>query len=612
MRASDCARALGNIARTYGGRGVYLRTLHEMRRAFGAFRMVPFARVGASTMPVAHPFAVDAQRLRAAVDSAVSLARADRIVQGEYLAYAHLPRRLPANAAAWHRNEKTGYEYDRETPWWKISHILPRAGDIKDVWEAARFAWAYDLSRAFMLTDDEGYVRAFEQHLSTWLDSSPPFRGVHWSCGQETSIRAIALLYAEATMYRALSGTGRLKLAKVLAASGERISDAIGYAISQRNNHGISEATGLIALGARFQRAHPEALTWLANGHRWLEQLVSEHFAPDGWYIQHSFNYLRVALDMCVVGQRVLTSVGRSLAPVSLERVRAACAFVAEVMNAETGEVPNHGANDGALVHPITVAPFGDHRPTLTAACATFGAPMPLDLIPSCEALAWLGADEVERTAPRRDGVRSGPSGWAVARMGRTSVFLRAGTYGSRPSHLDPLHVDVRLKNREAIVDPGTFAYVASPPWNNGLVSARVHNGPIVDNREPGFRGPRFLWLIWPDASITSVDHELSGAVLVAERAGVIRRTIRVTADEVAITDELLVRQTLSIRICWLLHPTNLSPCFECSEPYDVVDAREGDIIGWYAPAYAERLSSRALVVDSRKKIVTSRFRAAP
>src|SRR5690606_17608196 len=102
--------------------------------------------------------------------------------------------------------------------------------------------------------------------------------------------------------------TGR-SVEEVLGFSGERINDAIGYALSQRNNHAISEAAGLIALGVRLRDVHPAAGAWLRRGERLLNRLVPEQFARDGWYIQHSFTYMRLAVDQCVIAERVLRSV---------------------------------------------------------------------------------------------------------------------------------------------------------------------------------------------------------------------------------------------------------------------------------------------------------------
>src|SRR5690606_17874546 len=127
-------------------------------------------------------------------------------------------------------------------------------GDIKDLWEPARFGWVYDLVRGYRITGEARYADAFRDRLHDWAASSPPFLGPHWACGQETAIRAVALLYAESNL--PLAGSGAL-LRDLLHSSGERIADGLDYALSQHNNHGISEATGLIALGCRFRGSDP-------------------------------------------------------------------------------------------------------------------------------------------------------------------------------------------------------------------------------------------------------------------------------------------------------------------------------------------------------------------
>ncbi|HEX8245096.1 MAG TPA: heparinase II/III family protein, partial [Longimicrobium sp.] len=422
---------------------------------------------------------------------------------------------------------------------------------------------------------------------------SAPFRGPHWSCGQETAIRAVALLYAEANLPR-VDG-----LAEVLAASGERIADAIGYAVSQRNNHALSEAAGLVALGVRFRGQHPEAEAWLGQGRRWLERLIPEQFAADGWYVQHSFTYLRLALDQCVVAERALRSVGQRLPPACVARLRAAAELLLAVMEPTTGAVPNHGANDGAYVHPITTAPVGDFRPVVTAVCATWGIPLPSDVAADAEVLAWLGMDAPPAGPPPPDGVRGGASGWAAARVGDARVFLRAGRYTSRPAHLDPLQLDVRFGAREVVVDAGTFAYNAPAPWRNGLVSARVHNGPVLDGREPGVRGPRFLWYLWPEADLVRAEWDGTGATLVAEIPGKARRTVVITPGQVRVTDQVPAGVADEVAVRWLLHPSADASSVFVEGGSETKNAEEGDTGGWYSPAYGLRLPTR--YVEARR-----------
>ncbi|HXY30877.1 MAG TPA: heparinase II/III family protein, partial [Gemmatimonadaceae bacterium] len=548
--------AASTFARTYGLRGVALRVLHESRRRAGAFRRIP--RHGADlTTPAPHPYWVDPAALAAATDRTAALARADRVTSGEYEAYRWSWRTLPSLPDDWHRSPGARQAFPSDLPWWSVPHAAIDAGDIKDVWEPGRFAWVYDLVRGWLLSGDTRYAEAFHRLFADWCRSSPPFLGAQWACGQETAIRAVALLYAEANLVQSPASTPErmASVASILSASGERIEDAIGYGISQRNNHAVSEAVGLIVLGERFRDRHPDAARWLRHGHRLLDRTVREQFAADGWYIQHSFNYLRLALDQCVIGVRALRRSGSELSASSLDRLRAAVDLLCAVIEPASGIVPNHGHNDGSFVHPVTLATYRDYRATLTTAASTLGAALPSDIAIDRESLAWVGSALPSRCAPTGDGVRTGSSGWAAARVGESFVFIRAGSYVSRPAHVDPLHIDIRMGGREVIADAGTYSYNAPPPWRNGLAAGHLHNGPVIDGEEPAARGGRFLFVLWPTARIARAEMGNREAVIEAEQPGRVSRTVRVMPDEVVVTDASIDPTARRIRVEWLLHP---------------------------------------------------------
>lgn len=595
LSPSQWPRAVWTLYRTFGPRGAVLRALHEARRATGRFRAAPrhsaaIAEAGTRDML---GFAIDADRLRAATTTDSALDRAERVIAGEYHAYRLTWRSLPRTAAQWVTHPVTGRGALADSPWWRIAHLDPATGDIKDLWEPARFAWVFDLVRGYLLTDDDRFAKAFHEHLALWVESSPPFCGVHWSCGQEAAIRATALLYAETNLAGAPSSTQAAMelLRSVLAASGERIRDAIGYALSQRNNHAISEAVGLVLLGIRFLRNHPEADEWLDVGNRLLERLVREQFAEDGWYIQHSFTYLRLALDQLVLAEHALRRVDRSLSSSAVKRIRLAVDLLLAVIDPASGTVPNHGPNDGAFVLPVTLAKYQDFRPVLTAVCAVWRFPLPMNVEPDAEVLPWLGVDAPPAGPCIGDGLWTGASGWAAARLGGTSVFLRAGSYTSRPGHIDPLHLDVRIAGREVVVDAGTYAYNAPAPWRNGLADAAVHNGPLIDGEEPGVRGPRFLWYLWPDARLLRTGLTEGGYELIAEQPGTVRRVVRVLEAEVVVEDTVLKPGAREGRVSWLLHPDS-NPA-QLRVPYGrTMEAVEAEVQGWYSPGYGVRVAS--------------------
>jgi hypothetical protein len=561
-------------------------------------------------------------------DRDAALARADRVARGEHQAYRWTWCARPQSASDWHElDSRSG---TAGAPWFKVPHRNGTDWDIKDSWEPGRFAWAYDLARGWICSGENKYAEAFWQSLEQFAASAPPFRGVQWACGQETAIRAIALLWAEGALRDAPASTvERLALLRrLLLWSGERIDDAIGYALSQRNNHGISEAAGLVAIGARFAASSParQAREWIEHGMELLEECVEDQFAADGWYAQHSFNYLRVALDQLVTAQRVLNSFGSGLSGASRSRIAAAVNLLAEVTDPVNGEPPLHGANDGASVMPLSLAGYRDMRPALTAAAATFAVPLRADIAPDEETLAWLGArPPAAAPAPAVPRVVTGESGWAHAVSAGARVFARAGAYRGRPGHIDAMHVDVWIGGKPVARDAGTYRYAAGPPWANGLAGEEVHNSITLDGHPMARRGPRFLWLSWPIARIARAELRGDGTILLVlaneswRSIGVHHeREIIVEHDAVVVRD--LLRGDTDVKtefaLHWLVDASAGDISTNASVPVerDEVRGDAGSTRGWISEGYGDRRAATSIVVRgtvTRNAEIESRFGAS-
>lgn len=606
--------------RTFGADGVRRRATFELRKRLAQLRVdappVPPA-VLASTPPERWAFHPNRGRLSRHAARGEAISRADRVLAGEYQAYRATWRRRPSTPDEWSVDLMTGHRYRSDAPWFRIPHSA-LGTDIKDAWEPGRFAWAYDLARGWMLTGNDRYAQAFWRALETFRSGALPFRGVQWACGQETAIRAIALLWCEAALADAPSSTPDRKasLRQTLYWSGHRISDAIDYALSQRNNHGISECAGLIAIGARFRGFDATADRWWQQGRTALEQQVLDQFASDGWYAQHSFTYLRVALDQVVTAERVLRAFGDSIGSAATERIRAAVRLLEQVMHEETGDVPNHGANDGAFVLPLTTREYRDFRPALTAAAATFHVALRARIEVDPEMLAWLDAESPPPAEHERSRVVVGESGWVDARAGETRVFGRAGVYRSRPSHIDALHLDVWIGNRPVAVDAGTYRYAEG--WARDLAEERAHNTVSVLGYAMAERGPRFLWLRWPRAVITSYrdDGDTITLELVNEswrQAGIEhRRTCRLAPDAVTVLDELSLAPGAPARcsLHWLIDGPRENVIVVASVPTDV-EVRLGEDEsphGWIADSYAVRRPATSVRVTTRDPSTGVRF----
>ena len=602
MSFDGLTRGAASIWRTFGGTGLRYRATFEVRRRLGAFRLapsdVPEAAL-ASEPPDGWFFAPDASAIVNATDRAEAMERAERVARGEYQAYRCTWHDRPARGE-WNTHPGTLYVYNTTTPWYRVPHLRREAGDIKDLWEPARFGWSYDLGRGYLLTGDDRFADAFWRALEGFVEDCPPFLGAHWSCGQETAIRAAALLWMEGVLHEAASSTPeRMRLLRrTMMISGERIADALGYAISQRNNHGISEAAGLVMLGARFRQSTPLATWWLSAGHRWLEALVYDQFAEDGWYIQHSFNYTRLALDQLVLAERALRNAGRQLSARSTARIQAATRLLATCID-DRGELPNHGANDGAYVLPLTTRRYRDYRPSLTAAASTFDVALAPEIELDRETMAWLSVPPPARLDQSdRLRVSSGPSGWADLRVGSTRVFTRAASYHSRPGHIDPLHVDVWLEGRRIALDAGTYRYNGEPPWANALADVAVHNTLTIDDHPPALRGPRFLWLTWPEARLVDARIAPDGSVRCEmvndswRRLGILhRRVCEVYESGVLVLDVVTCPHTMSdpIHVHWLVDGTlaDIAVVSTGATSIEGVSGDGGSTFGWVSDCYA-------------------------
>jgi hypothetical protein len=108
------------------------------------------------------------------------------------------------------------------------------------------------LVRAWIIEGNDIYPETFWKLLEDWMEKNPPNRGPQWMCGQEAALRLIAIAYALQSFRTHPSTTDkRLTLSTQLAeATARRINGFISYAISQSNNHSISEAVGLFTAGA--------------------------------------------------------------------------------------------------------------------------------------------------------------------------------------------------------------------------------------------------------------------------------------------------------------------------------------------------------------------------
>jgi hypothetical protein len=520
--------------------GVYVRSVTgQTRRIFAplaweAIRLADVCRPGTPTDPPAYaafkraqgvPFLFPLGRppeipreLRCPPGSSPLRQRLDALAEGHCM-YFFSTRSPHRTLDDWYFCPLTGGHAPREPNWCDIPDYVPPQGDLRAMWEPARAAWAIDLARgaAHGLRPDAADL--YWRWLDSWLAACPPFRGMHWKCGQESSVRLIALTLGLWALGADPATTPARweQFARLAWATGYRVRHHIGYAVSQKNNHAISEACGLMLVGHLFPELR-ESRAWFELGRRVLCQEIVRQTYADGAYVQQSMVYHRVMLHVGLLAARIAELAGAPLEPRVLQALADGAEFLFQMMNEADGRVPNYGPNDGSLVLPLSECPADDFRPVIQSVHFLAQRRRMLPAGPWDEDLLWLfGREALETPAPvsRRPGSSAyGPSGYYTLRGERTWAMMRCHTYRDRPGQCDPLTIDLWWRGVNLIRDCGTYLYYVPqrPDVERHFKSIAAHNTLEIGGRDPMEVVSRYLWFPWPKARARHVHRGREGA----------------------------------------------------------------------------------------------------
>ncbi len=476
---------------------------------------------------------------------AILLKEADEIVAGKVRIFSEsVSLDFKHNQALQHW---TAYESNHKL----LSSFTFLHNDIKYLWEPARFAFAFTLGRVYHLTQDDQYAEAFWKYFESFAQNNPANLGPHWMNGQEVAIRMMALVWAAHVFETASAASAERSAAlrQSIYQHASRIPSTLVYARSQNNNHLVTESAAIYTAGLFFKNSN-----WRKLGWRWLTWSFQNQIGNYGEYIQHSTNYHRVMLHTALWINFIKRDVFSSNTSQALAR---STHWLFSLLDNASGLTPNLGANDGALIFPLSVTPFNDYRPTVQAAARAF---LRNSLTSGVwdEMSAWLGlkaaSRESDSDAYLTDNIR-GKNSWA---------YLRASHFKSRLSHIDQLHLDLWWRGLNIAQDAGTYLYNAESPWDNPLVTTRVHNTVTVDRKDQMTRSGRFLVLDWAGAFVKpaieldeNILHKIKAHHTGYRKLGVKHeRMVTVFNDELwRVEDRLLAarRRPHIYRLHWLL-----------------------------------------------------------
>ena len=508
--------ALLKILRNMGPRYVAFRAFYEIRRRTGLLRLgYPTRVVERPFVSLAHwreqarPF-LFARRDEVArvplpdVDREALRADAERIrkgtirfFNGEWLALGP--------GYDWLTNPKSGYRFTRDTHWTQVEDFGEAQGDIKYVWEKARFTYVQNLLRADHHLDTDSSPFVFSEIVS-WLDANVPNCGPHYKCSEEIALRVINWVLA-LYFYRDSPALDETTFERVLATihvQMRHVERNLSFSrIAVRNNHAISEGLGLYVVGLLFPW-FPRARRWRRLGKKVLEQEALFQIAPDGSYVQHSLNYQRMVVQLYAFALALARVHDDAFAPAVCERLTRMVVFLRALQDENTGMLPNYGPNDGSLCLVLSSCDYRDYRPQLHALARVLGGVSPYGPGPWEEESAWLlGATGgcSPTLSPSRAAVQAFTAdGYYVLRHDSRFCMIRCGNHRGRPAHADNLHIDIWYKGVNVARDSGTFSYNTDKDVLDFFMGTRGHNTVMLGGQDQMRRGPRFIWYDWSRA----------------------------------------------------------------------------------------------------------------
>lgn len=460
---------------------------------------------------------------------------------------------------------------DNNAHWSNLPDFSLNTGDVKVLWELSRFEWLIQASWT-LCRSESGTILPIRAWLQSWFESNPANLGVNWKCAQETSIRGMHIVYAALILNKG-SLISTAALVEILVEHINRILPTVSFAKAQDNNHGTSEAVALFTLGvalgslsSSLKNSKTEQLAVQAEtaGRKLLENRATHLISADGTFSQYSVVYHRLMLDTICFAECMRRRYQR--APFSkrfYERASAATHWLFSVVDSESGDAPNIGANDGALLFNANSNPFREFRPNCQLATALFGSePMYQQHTHSMAQVFEIeikaGSMQSDRFKPEVIG-----SGFKVARELSTFVVLKTPDDRFRPSQADALHLDVWHNGVNVIRDAGTYSYNANNEVGE-LGSTQFHSTVQLDDQDQMPKISRFLYSRWLSESTINVkpaavseraQNRISSAY-VSYMGGAHSRCVSVEAGRVQVSDDVSGAFKLGM-LRWRVCPAN-------------------------------------------------------
>ena len=190
---------------------------------------------------------------------------------------------------------------------------------------------------------------------------------------------------------------------------------------------------------------YSEGEKWQKIGLYWLEDRARALIETDGTFSQYSVVYHRVMLDTYSFSETCRKHFEQNAFSHHLyTKLSLATQWMHQMVDLETGDTPNIGANDGTRILALTDTDYRDFRPSLQWAATLFcNASISKNTGSWDQPLFWLGLQRANKILNNKVSETLDKGGFHILRKGKSVVYVRYPRFRFRPSQSDALHLSL-------------------------------------------------------------------------------------------------------------------------------------------------------------------------
>jgi len=411
----------------------------------------------------------------------------------------------------WHLDRVHGKRSPLE-PWSEIPFLeFAAVGDHKVTWELNRHQHLVTLAKAWLLSNDEKYIRELVSQWRSWMCANAYPLGINWGSTLEVAFRSLSWIWMDQLLAEAPGHEDfRKELLPALAFHGRYIERFLSTYFSP-NTHLLGEAVALFFIGTLYPQVQA-ASRWREAGWKIVLHEAQRQVRPDGVYFEQSLHYHVYALDFFLHARMLAAQNGRDI-PAVFDETLGKMLNVVQALS-QAGPPEGFGDDDGGRVFssqrnhtehmtdPLALGALAYGRSDLSAARLT-------------EESIWLfGEHAVTGLCGEAGNAESQSAAFsdgglyilADSQPFAQQTVVDAGPQGvgrSGHGHADALSLRLTLDGQRWLVDSGSGVYISGEPADrNTFRGTAAHNTLRVDGVDQAVPDEPFSWTAIPTTCV--------------------------------------------------------------------------------------------------------------